>query len=92
MRNIPKRVDPNDPDAPWNDEPRKESGVEDTRNYGDRGECAVCGKPLDKPPQPEGPQFCDNPDHDLNALREKEERRDDDQTVPRPYDPEKTRE
>lgn len=39
----------------------------DARHYGDRGECAVCGRPLNKPPQPEGPQFCG--EHDMDDLR-----------------------
>lgn len=45
-------------------------------SYGDRGECAVCGRPLDRPPQPEGPQFCDSHDiEDLRALADRDDRR-----------------
>lgn len=45
----------------------------DKSNYGDGGECAVCGAPLDKPPQPDGPQFCETHDvDDLRALADRE--------------------
>lgn len=54
---------PDDPDPP--------------QQYGDRGECAVCGRPLDRPPEPDGYLFCDNHDEDdLRAMEEHfEERR-----------------
>lgn len=69
-RNLPPGV--NVSDLPGN-EPVKRGGVEDTRNYGDEAECAVCGKPLKRPPRhPEHPDFCD--DHDEDDLREKEKR------------------
>lgn len=72
--NLPPGV--NVSDLPGNEpvhEPPKEGGVEDTRNYGDEAECAVCGKPLGRPPHhPEMPQFCEN--HDKEDLRAKERR------------------
>lgn len=43
----------------------------DDREYGDRAECAVCGKPLNAPPRPEGRRFCEN--HDRDDLRAKEQ-------------------
>lgn len=41
------------------DEPVKRGGVEDTRNYGDEAECAVCGVPLGRAPHVEGIDLCD---------------------------------
>lgn len=42
----------------------------DKSQYGDEAECAVCGKPLKRPPHhPEHPDFCE--DHDKEDLRKK---------------------
>lgn len=56
--------------------PERHGGVEDTRNYGDEAECAVCGKPLRRPPHhPEEPDFCES--HDRDDLRVKEKHIDE---------------
>lgn len=46
-----------------------------TGSYGDRAECAVCGVPLDRPPEPDGLLFCER--HDRDDLRAQERHADE---------------
>lgn len=47
-----------------NPESKRSGGVEDTRNYGDEAECAVCHTDLGRPPHPEGLDLCADHDKD----------------------------
>jgi len=55
--------------------------------YGDRAECAVCGKPLDAPPRPEGLRFCGRHDRDDLPERPRDPERESDVIVPERFEP-----
>lgn len=45
--------------------------LDEPQQYGDQAECAVCGRPLDRAPEPDGYVFCE--EHDEDDLRVMEE-------------------
>lgn len=58
-RTLPPNVSINDLER-HTEVPERNGMLEDSRHYGDEAECAVCGKPLDRAPHPEGLDLCGN--------------------------------